>query len=122
MPRMAALAVLLTTLAACGAKAPSGADAAGVRLATVARFESPVLVTAAPGDRHRIYVVEQGGRIRIVKDGRKLARPFLDVSGLVEAGGEQGLLGLAFAPDFTKSRRFYVYYTDTDEQQRVVEY
>ena len=58
-----------------------------------------------------LFVVEQVGRIRIVRDGRLVERPFLDVSDLVRAGGEQGLLGLAFLPS-GEAGRFFIYYTD----------
>ena len=56
-----------------------------------------------------------------MRDGRRLARPFLDLRSRVLAGGEQGLLSLAFAPDYATSGRFYVYYTGRDARQRVVE-
>jgi glucose/arabinose dehydrogenase len=98
------------------------AQARGVRLVPVGRFDEPLFVTAPPGDRRRQFVVEQGGRIRVVRGGRKLARPFLDISGQVQAGGEQGLLSMAFAPDYARSRRFYVYFTGQDGRQNVVEY
>jgi glucose/arabinose dehydrogenase len=108
------------------APAGSGARAAqarrGVRLVRVGRFSSPLYVTAPPGDRRRVFVVEQGGRIMVVRDGRKLRRPFLDIRSLVTAGGEQGLLSLAFAPDYARSGRFYVYFTDRAQQERIVEY
>ena len=58
----------------------------------------------------------------IVRDGSKLRRPFLDVSGRVDAGGERGLLSLAFAPGYARTGRFYVYYTDRAGDTRVVEY
>jgi glucose/arabinose dehydrogenase len=108
-----------TTGSSTGAKA---AAAGPLRLAPVGTFSSPLYVTGAPGDSRRIFVVEQGGRIRSVRAGRTLSRPFLDIRKLVTAGGEQGLLSVAFAPDYAKSGRFYVYYTDKDQQQRVVEY
>jgi glucose/arabinose dehydrogenase len=93
----------------------------GVRLVEVGRFDAPLFVTSAPGDRRRLYVVEQGGRVMVVRDGRTLRRPFLDLRTRVLAGGEQGLLSIAFAPDFPRSRRFYVYFTGRDAQQYVVE-
>jgi glucose/arabinose dehydrogenase len=93
----------------------------GVRLVEVGRFDAPLFVTSAPGDRRRLYVVEQGGRVMVVRDGRTLRRPFLDLRTRVLAGGEQGLLSIAFAPDFPESRRFYVYFTGRDAQQYVVE-
>jgi glucose/arabinose dehydrogenase len=79
-------------------------------------------VTAPPGDTRRVFVVEQAGRIMVVREGHKLATPFLDIRSLVTSGGEQGLLSVAFPPDYAQSRRFYVYYTDRDSDQRVVEY
>jgi glucose/arabinose dehydrogenase len=96
--------------------------ARGVRLQRVGSFASPVYVTAPPGDRSRVMVVEQDGRIRVIRDGKVLDAPFLDIRSLVTGGGEQGLLSLAFAPDYAESGRFYVYYTDRSEDQRVVEY
>jgi glucose/arabinose dehydrogenase len=98
------------------------AQAGRVRLSRVGSFASPVYVTAPRGDRNRAFVVEQGGRIRVVRGGRVLSRPFLDVSREIVSGGEQGLLGLAFAPDYATSRRFYVHYTDRSGDTRIVEY
>ncbi|HVW19198.1 MAG TPA: PQQ-dependent sugar dehydrogenase [Solirubrobacteraceae bacterium] len=97
---------------ALAAAAPAGASGAGVRLVKVGSFQSPVYVTSPPGDAHRLYVVEREGTIRVVQDGRVLATPFLDLRSKVVSGYvEQGLLGLAFAPDYARSGRFYVYYT-----------
>ena len=94
----------------------------GLRLVKVGDFDEPVYVTSPAGDRSRLFVVELGGRIRVVRDGKRLDQPFLDIRDLVTSGGEQGLLSVAFAPDYETSRRFYVYYTDNQEQQRIVEY
>lgn len=94
----------------------------GLRLQRIGDFDSPVYVTAPPGDRRRMFVVEQGGTVRIVRGGKKLERPFLDVSDRIDAGGERGLLSLAFAPDYASSGLFYVYYTATDGDIRIVEY
>jgi len=80
-------------------------------LVLVGTFSSPMYVTAPPGDRAQLFVVEQAGRIRIVRDGAQLPSPFLDIRSLVSSGGERGLLSLAFPPDYGSSRRFYVYYT-----------
>jgi glucose/arabinose dehydrogenase len=99
------------------------AAASGARLALVGRFQSPLYVTAPPGDRHRIFVVEQGGTIRVVRDGQVLRRPFLDIRGRVQVGAEQGLLGMAFAPDYATSGRFYVHYSERGSgDTRVVEF
>ncbi len=78
----------------------------------MARFDQPVEVKSAPGFGRLSFVVEQPGRVMLVAQGQKLTRPFLDLTGLVEYGGEQGLLSIAFPPDYGKSRNFYVYYTN----------
>ena len=78
----------------------------------------PLDLTAPPGDP-RLFIAERGGRIRVVRDGILLATPFLDLSGRVSTGNEQGLLGLAFAPDYATSGRFVVHFTDTDGNTRV---
>ena len=100
----------------------AGAQARGVRLVLIGRFDQPLYVTSPPGDTRRQFVVEQGGRIFVIRGGRRLAQPFLDIRSQVLSGGEQGLLSLAFAPDFATSRRFYVYFTGRDGRQNVVEY
>jgi glucose/arabinose dehydrogenase len=94
----------------------------GVRLVKVGNFSAPVYVTAPPGDRNRLFVVEQAGRVIVVRGGRKLPRPFLDIRSQVTSGGEQGLLSIAFPPDYASSGRFYVYFTDPAGDQRIVEY
>jgi glucose/arabinose dehydrogenase len=102
-----------------------GASAArrrGVKLVSIGRFDNPVYVTAPPRDRRRVFVVEQGGRIFVVRGGRKRAKPFLDLSVKTDASGEQGLLSMAFAPDYARSGRFYVDYTDKGGDSHVVEY
>ncbi len=100
----------------------NASTAATVRLQQVGSFEAPLYVTAPPGDRSRVFVVEQGGTVRIVKGGQKVDKPFLDVSDIISSGGERGLLSLAFAPDYAQSGLFYVYYTDPDGDARIVEY
>jgi glucose/arabinose dehydrogenase len=79
-------------------------------------FDRPLFLTSPPGDS-RLFVVEQGGLIRIVGGGT-----FLDVSALASDGGERGLLGLAFHPDYVTNGLFYVNYTDNSGDTRVVEY
>jgi glucose/arabinose dehydrogenase len=95
----------------------------GLRLKSIGTFSSPVYVTAPRGDRHRVFVVEQAGAIRIVKDGKKLAKPFLNIASRIGSGGERGLLSMAFAPDYRTSGRFYVYYTAAGSGDlRIVEF
>jgi glucose/arabinose dehydrogenase len=93
-----------------------------VHLFRIGSFSSPVYVASPPGDSSRVFVVEQAGRIRVVRNGRTLARPFLDIRGNVSAGGERGMLSMAFAPDYARSGRFYVYYTDRSGDIRVDEF
>ena len=94
----------------------------GVRLVKVGDFQSPLYVTAPPGDRRRIFVVEQAGQIVVVRGGKTVAKPFLDIRSKVTAGGEQGLLSMAFAPDYAQSGRFYVYYTEKSGTEAIWEY
>ena len=82
----------------------------------------PVLVTAPPNDLERIFVVDQPGRIRIVKNGVLLPTPFLDITGQVTFGGEAGLLGLAFHPNYASNGQFFVFYCATWLQSVVVRY
>jgi glucose/arabinose dehydrogenase len=82
------------------------------------RFTSPVYLTSPPGDP-RLFVVEQAGRIRVVKDGATLDRPFLDISSRVRSGGEQGLLSMAFHPDYSHNGYFFVNFTDREGDTRV---
>jgi glucose/arabinose dehydrogenase len=119
-PAAAAPASATATQAAATEAKPSAAD--GVRLVGIGTFDGPVHVAAPPGDTRRIFVVEQGGTVRVVVGGKRRSRPFLDVRGKVIAGGEQGLLSIAFAPDYATSRRFYVNYTNRGGSQSVVEY
>ena len=100
-----------------GAEEPAEAAPAqrrdrGVRLASVGRFEAPIHVTAPPGDRRRVFVVERGGTVRVLRDGRRVAAPFLDISSDLTTDGERGLLSMAFAPDYARSGRLYLYRTD----------
>jgi glucose/arabinose dehydrogenase len=71
-------------------------------------------LTAPPGDAARLFIVEKTGAIRIIKDGVLLTDPFLDLTSRVSAGSEQGLLGLAFYPDYATSGRFIVHFTDLE--------
>ena len=75
------------------------------------RPQLPTYLTAPSGDP-RLFIVEKTGAIRIVKDALLLPNPFLDLGSRISNGGEQGLLGLAFDPDYATTRRFIVHYTD----------
>lgn len=75
-------------------------------------LNSPTAVTSAPGRGGRLFVAEQRGTIRVVRQGHVQAKPYLDIRNRVQFGGERGLLGLAFSPDFTRNRLLFVTYTD----------
>jgi len=108
--------------ASCAAGAPvSGIPALTARL-VASGLRNPLDLQAAPGDRERLYVVEQGGRIRVILGGQLQATPFLDVSGRISSGGERGLLGLAFHPQFATNRRFFVNYTNPRGDTHVAEF
>jgi glucose/arabinose dehydrogenase len=108
-----------TAASAAAAQAASSAQfrAAGARLVRVARLEQPVAMAVRPGER-TLYLVEQVGRVRAIRGGQLDPTPVVDVSELVTAGGEQGLLGLAFSPD---GRYLYLHYTDRDGDHQIAE-
>jgi glucose/arabinose dehydrogenase len=128
MPR-SRVALIVLAVAACivGAwgftRADGETSTASLRLVPVTRaVDNPVHVAAPRSETGRVYIVEQIGRIRVVVNGRLRARPFLDIHPLVRAGGEQGLLSVAFHPNYRRNRRLYVDYTDVSGHTRVVEY
>jgi glucose/arabinose dehydrogenase len=85
-------------------------------------FTNPVYLTAPPGDGRRLMVVEQGGTVRVIRDGVTLSTPFLTMDSNFTSGGERGLLSIAFRPDYERSRLLYAYYTDADGDIRVDEF
>jgi glucose/arabinose dehydrogenase len=92
----------------------TGNGAGRVALKQIGEFDSPSYVEDAPGARRLLFVVELPGTIRVLRRGKVLGRPFLDIAENVGTGGERGLFSVAFAPNYEKSRRFYVYYTSLD--------
>jgi cysteine-rich repeat protein len=94
-----------------GVSSTGGTDIHSVRVAS--GLEAPLFVTAPRLDTHRLFVLEQAGRIRIIKNGILLPTPFLNIETLANGGPntEQGLLGMAFHPDFETNGRFFVSYT-----------
>ena len=75
-------------------------------------LDSPVAIVADPADRELLFLVEQGGLIRLARGNTLLDEPFLDLRPVVSSDGERGLLGMALAPDFAESGRFFVNFTD----------
>jgi glucose/arabinose dehydrogenase len=98
----------------CSGDGPGGPTiGTGARLQEiVSGLSSPLYLTAPPGDAARLFIVEKTGTVRIIKDGVLLPNPFLDLSARVSNAGEQGLLGLAFPPDYATTGRFVVHFTD----------
>jgi glucose/arabinose dehydrogenase len=86
-----------------------------MKLTPIAMATRPVQLKAAPGDDTRLYVVEQAGRVRLIKDNVLQAQPFIDISALVKVPGssEQGLLGIAFHPDYANNGRFFLSYNSS---------
>jgi glucose/arabinose dehydrogenase len=105
-----------------GSSTPDATASARLRPVRVAQFDSPVEIKSAPGYPRLMFVVEQPGRIMVIRRGRKLARPFLNIKPRVNYGGERGLLSVAFPPDYRKSGLFYVYFTGGTGDIRVVEF
>lgn len=93
----------------------------GVKLTRLGSFDAPVYVTQPPGEEDDLYVVEQGGTIQhLGPDGE--TETFLDISAETIAEGEQGLLSMAFSPDWERDGLLYVDYTDRQGDSRIVEY
>src|SRR6266513_1532902 len=113
--------VLLLLCAACKGFLDYSQNQSGIpTLLRVGQFNSPVYLTAAPGDTGRLFVVEQGGTIRVLHHDTIQARPFLNITSKVRSGGEQGLLSMAFDPDYGITGRFFVYLTIGDGDLRIV--
>jgi glucose/arabinose dehydrogenase len=145
MPPRLVLAVLVAlSLAACGSggsgerttmatetaanvpagSAPEDAKRGGkLALRQIGKFEHPVYIAGAPGFPKLLFVVEQEGEIAVLKGGKRLGKPFLDIRDQVGYdGAERGLLSVAFPPDYAASGRFYVYYVDKGGSIRIDEY
>jgi glucose/arabinose dehydrogenase len=123
-------ALLALGLPACGSASQpdsttvtAGRAKSGIGLKQVGDFDHPVYVTGAPGFPKLLFVVEQPGRVIVLKGGKRLPRPFLDLRSAVGYdGGERGLLSIAFPPDYRQSGSFYAYYNDKAGNIRVDEF
>lgn len=120
-------AIALAALPACGTahRDLPGGERRGstLGLRKIGVFDRPTYVTGAPGFPKLLFVVEQPGRVEVLRGGHRRGRPFLDIRDLVGFdGAERGLLSIAFPPDYGRTRRFYVYYTDNAGDIRVDEF
>ncbi|HEX8085891.1 MAG TPA: PQQ-dependent sugar dehydrogenase [Solirubrobacteraceae bacterium] len=114
---------LLVLLLATGALAATAGQAAAFDLEQVpGTYDQPVYAIGPPGDPTQLFVVEKKGRIKLVDDGAAVDEPFLDISGQVDIDGEEGLLSMAFAPDYngpgSQGRYWIVYTADAPENDK----
>jgi len=116
---LSALAVIAAGIA-CSDPTDNGPPPGMLEL--VDNFDSPVYLTSPPNDSARLFIVEQGGTIRIRRHDTTLARPFFDIRGQINAGGEEGLLSVAFDTGYATTGRFFVYFTSASGDIRVVRY
>jgi len=118
---IAVAVAVVATLAAVGSSALGGTSS--LELHRIGTFEEPVYVDGAPAFHRLLFVVEQPGRISVLRGGHRLDHPFLDLRERVNSdGAERGLLSVAFPPDYRHSRRFYVYYTNAAGNNEVDEF
>jgi glucose/arabinose dehydrogenase len=117
-------ALALVALPACGTAQQNRPQAkgSGLALKRIGNFDNPTYIASAPGFPKLLFVVEQPGEVAVLRGGHKLSHPFLDIRGLVDFGGERGLLSIAFPPGYKQSGDFYVYYTDKAGNIRVDEF
>ena len=127
MWRTVAGLALISLASACNGSSGGGSGVStpglpGLATTVVASGLSSPLHLTAPASDPRLFIIEKPGRIRIVENGQLHSTPFLDISNLVSTGGEQGLLSLAFHPQYAANGYFYVNYTDSGGHTRVVRY
>jgi glucose/arabinose dehydrogenase len=118
-------AIACSAILATPAMAANGVALGSLSLgahAVVSGFDHPVYVTGAGDGSGRLFVVEQAGKIRVVRGGAVQPTPYLDLSGLTAMFGERGLLGLAFSPGYATNGRIYVNYTNTAGDTVVARY
>jgi glucose/arabinose dehydrogenase len=115
---------LLLLIAACSdsASSPPPPPPPPPALQSVGDFEFPVFATSPAGDTARLFVVERTGVIRIVKSGATLATPFLDLHTKLPSSDELGMFSMAFHPQYATNGHFYVFYTDSSSNLRIVRY
>lgn len=116
------LPLLLGTALATSGLLNFGAAQQALTTELIGNFASPVQVVASDGDFDRIFVVEQDGIIRVVKNGVTLSTPFLDITSRTNQFLEQGLLGLAFHPDYASNGWVFVHYTNLNGNTRLDRY
>lgn len=125
-PTLVILLLGLVTLSTCGKDSSTGPlnltppDLALHVVTTL--LDHPTSLISPPADTHRLFITEKTGRVRIIKDGALLPAPFLDASALVSTSDEQGLLSIAFPPDYAATNTFFICYTDAGGSTVVARY
>jgi hypothetical protein len=117
-----ALLALAVFAAPAGAAPPTGDGSGGVVLTHLGSFERPIYADNAPGTKGTLYVVESEGVIRVLQGNTVRAKPFLDISDLVQCCGEEGLLSMAFHPGYRRNGLFYVYFDNNAGDLVVMEF
>lgn len=121
LSRLAWIAALISVTIAGSASGAAAKPKLG--FVKVARADQPTALASPPGYPRLAFVTERRGKVRIMRGGNLLKRPLLDISRRVRSRAiEQGLLGLAFPPDFRRTGRFYIDYTANDGDSVVAEY
>ena len=113
------LVLAVAGLVACGSTSRAGAAVHLHRILT--GLDQPTYLTAAPGDS-RLFVLQKTGKILVDRNGKLLARPFLNLQAKVSTTSEQGLLSMAFDPHYGKNGWFYVSYINVNGDSRIVRY
>ena len=123
MRRFVALLSIVVLLGATSAAAGTSVSPSSVHVRfhqVVSGLSAPVAVTSARDGSHRLFVTEQGGTVRVVKNGRLLSQTYFDLGGRLVSGGEQGLLSIAFHPHFASHPFVYAAYTRASDGALVV--
>jgi glucose/arabinose dehydrogenase len=108
--------------ATCSAGEPAEGTPPLTTVVVASGLSSPVDLTAPRGDTGSVFIVEQPGRVRVLRDGSLLPNPFLDITERVLSGGERGLLGLAFHPEYAENGRLFVNYTNLSGDTHISEF
>src|SRR4051794_9161728 len=116
----AIVAAAAVGLALGGSRASGGTPTLDLR--SVGTFQSPIYVTHAPGTGGFLYVVEQGGTVRVIDHGTLRAQPFLNIGSRISSGGERGLLSIAFDPHYPSNHLLYADYTNAAGNLEVDEF
>jgi len=122
MKNMSLLLVVATALACESESIPPVPLPAGLTMTPVVTGLSNPLYLTAPSNDTRLFIVEQRGTIRVVKNGTLLPAFYLDIRGKLTSGGERGLLGMAFHPNFAQNGFFFINYTDLNGDTKVERY